>query len=199
MLRCCYPTHEKGSRHVAEVVQLHVEKCRSLRALRGATAIIIPESNLPFAATELQRELKDTLKLDNHLFMLEDGGNGRKDLPGSVTTHTKKLEMVNLLIKDYLQCNRICYHDPFLVMLEDDSAVPDSVQLEVTRQLRGFKQKRRYKQDAEDQVACQIIYTGKEPVGTNDDFVIALLIAVYYEKKFREEGRYVRALARLRT
>lgn len=185
---------------MAEVVQLHVEKCRSeIRALRGATAIIIPESNLPFAAVELQRELKNTLKLENHLFMLEDGGNGRRDLPGSVTTHTKKLEMVNLLIKEYLQLNRVCYHAPFMCTLEDDSAVPDSVQLEVTRQLRGFKQRRRYRTDADDQVACQIIYTGKEPVGTNDDFVIALLIAVYYEKKFREDGRYARALQRIKA
>ena len=61
-------------------------------------AIIIPESNLPFAAVDLQKEVKYTYRLDNHMFMLEDGGNGRKDLPGSVTTHTKKLEMVQILI-----------------------------------------------------------------------------------------------------
>jgi hypothetical protein len=187
---------------VAQVVKMHVDRCRSqIRALKHATAIIIPESNLPFAAVELQRELKSGLEaaLDNHLFMLEDGGgNGRKDLPGSVTTHTKKLEMVDLLIKEYLEPRRICYHDPFLCTLEDDSAVPDSVQLEVTRQLRGFKQKRRYRPDADDQVVCQIIYTGKEPVGTNDDFVIALLIAVYYERKFRQDARYYNALRRVR-
>ena len=175
--------------YVAEVVYAHVERCRQITALKRALAIIVPESNLPFAAVDLQKELKYTLRLENHMFMLEDGGNGRKDLPGSVTTHTKKLEMVQLLIKHYLQPQRICYHDPFIVVMDEMAGVED-VQLEVTKQLRGFKQKRRYHTDAEENVACQIIYTGKEPVGTNDDFVMALLIAVYHEKKFREDPRY---------
>jgi hypothetical protein len=178
---------------VADVVHAHVLKCRELRALRHAQAVIIPESNLPFAAVDLQKELKYGNQyrrpLENMLFMMEDGGNGRKDLPGSVTTHTKKLEMVELLVKQYLRPNRICYHHPFQVVMDDMAGVED-VQLECTKQLRGFKQKRKYRQDADEQVACQIIYTGKEPVGSNDDFVMALLIACYHEQKFRTDARY---------
>jgi hypothetical protein len=189
---------------VADVVVSHINRCREIKGLRNALAVIIPESNLPFAAVELQRELKQyNPRLENHMFMLEDGGSSKstnvKDLPGSVTTHTKKNEMVHLLINQYLQPKQVCFHKPFLVTMEEDSGVPDSVQLEVTRQLRGFKQKRRYRPDAEDQVKCQIIYTGKEPVGTNDDFVMALLIAVYYEKKFREDPRYAHLLHRARV
>ncbi len=180
---------------MADVVYAHVAKCRALSALAHAKVVIIPESNLPFAAVDLQKELKYgnvelcRPPLYNMLFMMEDGGKGRKDLPGSVTTHTKKLEMVELLIKQYLRPQRICYHNPFLVVMDDMAGVED-VQLECTKQLRGFKQKRRYRQDADEQVVCQIIYTGKEPVGHNDDFVMALMIACYHEKKFREDARY---------
>jgi hypothetical protein len=191
--------------YVADVVEKHVCECRKLKALSNATAIIIPESNLPFAAVQLQRELKEK-RLENHIFILDDSGRKRgnagnyvyKDLPGSITTHAKKIEMVQLLIREYLQPGRICYHDPFIVTMEEDSAIVDFVQLEVTRQLRGFKQKRRYRTDGEDTVRCQIVYTGKEPVGTNDDFVMALLLAVYHERDFRTDQRFIKQLENAR-
>jgi hypothetical protein len=178
---------------VANVVASHVRKCRELKSLQYAIAIIIPESNLPFCSRELQKDMKEVVRLDNHIFMTEDssgyGVNGRKDLPGSITTHNKKLEMVDILINTYLQQNRICFHQPFIVSQEDIAGV-ESVQLEVVSQLRGFKKRRKHKFDADDQVVCQIIYTGKEPAGKNDDFVMALLIAVYNYREFMRLEKY---------
>jgi hypothetical protein len=147
---------------------------------------------MAFCATQLKRDLGSSgVDLERHIFMYEDSkGGGIKDLPGSITTHRKKLEMVDIFIKVYLQKNKICFHKPFIVTQE--VAGIEDVQLEVIKQLRGFKKRRKYKFDSDDQNVCQIIYTGKEPAGKNDDFVMALLIAVYHHKVFFTDPRYQR-------
>jgi hypothetical protein len=172
---------------VAQVVVDHVNRCRQISYLAHALAIIIPESNLPFMATQLQFDIKNKFQLNNHHFpMLDSSGNGQKDLPGSITTHKKKLEMVHILKENYLKPGRILFHSPF-ICTHTDLMPFDDIRLEIMKQMRGFRQKRWYKTDAEGNSVCQLIFTGKEPVGQNDDFVIVLLIAVLNEKGFFDD------------
>ena len=170
---------------VAQLIVEHIKKCRLIKHLQYALAIIIPESNLPFIAMQLQFEIKNRFQLENHYFMMGDSGsgNGMKDLPGSITTHKKKLEMVHMIKENYMKNGRICFNNPFIVT-RDDELPFDDLKTEIMKQMRGFRKKRWYKTDTEGNSICQLIYTGKEPIGHNDDFVMTLLIAVYNEKIF---------------
>lgn len=177
---------------VSQLVVQHVIKCREIRHLNYAKVVIIPECNLPHIAQQLQEDIKNVYRLHNHCFMIEDSGKpGARDLPGNITTHKSKLEMVHLLKSKYLQTNNIFFYEKFINVRYQDLPF-DDIRLEIMTQLRGFRQKRWYRVNAEGNSICEIIYTGKPPTGDgDDDFVMAILIAVYCERKFFDDKRYV--------
>jgi hypothetical protein len=154
--------------------------------LENALAVIIPESNLPFASTEIVNRMKD-LPIDNYLFIREDsshnGIEGRFDLPGSITTRKKKLEMIHILIEEYMKEDNIRFNANFIVSQDEYSCV-DDVYSEVVKELRTFCKKKKLRRDPDGSNIFEIVYTGKPPHGSNDDFVLTLLMLVYQHKRF---------------
>jgi hypothetical protein len=175
---------------VAQLVVEHIRQCRRLKHLTYAMPIVIPESNLPYIAQQLQIDVKRMYN-DKIVFMMEDSGSKMvdKDLPGSMTTHRKKNTMVTLLQNEYLKPGRLSFHRSF-VNVKFEELPFDDIKIEIMKELRGFRQKRCYKLDAEGQSICQLIFTGKAPIGQNDDFVMVLLMGCYNEKLFFEDARY---------
>ena len=175
---------------MAQVVAQHILALRrGNRNLKDALVVIIPEANMAFTSRDICDSLKNDIKLDNVVFLMQDSsGDGRLDMPGSILTHKKKLEMVSLLINSYLRTRRICFHTPFVVARDDLSEL--NPRKEIVDQMRGFCEKRKIKFDPDGGVITVISYTGKEPVGKNDDFVICVMMAVFQHKLFWADRRY---------
>ena len=181
-----------GSIEVGRVVKSHIEKCREIKALQYALAVIIPEAN-GTGQLDIVRALNNEHYVENKMFMTEDSsgrGRGRqRDLPGSVTTHRKKLEMVHILSHDYLKRGLIGFAHGFVVAERESCRVPD-VQLEIVKHTRNFRKQRIYTTDAEGAPQCEVIFTGKKTGDKNDDFIMALLLAVYNRQIFFESDAY---------
>ena len=176
---------------VAGIVDAHITACRKIPALAHAWAIIIPESNLPHIAEGLRESLKDEYKVPRMVFMMEDGhGQGKRrvfDLPGSMTTERNKREAVDILRDQYLRPEQICFNDPFIWVYPDVRIVPD-VKLEIMDHLRNFKKKLLPRKERTTAEISEVTYTGKLSGNKNDDFVSALLIAVYNKREFWKEA-----------
>lgn len=176
---------------VAQLLVEHIYQCRRIKHLQYAMPVIIPESNLPYIAQQLQMDVRQMYR-ESIVFMMEDAGSRtamQKDLPGSVTTHRKKNEMVINLQNKYLKLGKVLFNTMFINVRFDELPF-DDIQVEIMKQLRGFRQKRCYKLDTEGNSVCQLIFTGKAPVGQNDDFVMVLLIGCYYQQIFFENPIY---------
>ena len=108
------------------MVASHIKKCREIPALTHALAVVIPESNLPVIATGILRGLKG-LALRGCIFMTEEDNKGssiRYDMPGSITTHKNKPEMVHML-KETMRAKRVVFYRHFIVAEAEFSAVDD--------------------------------------------------------------------------
>lgn len=174
---------------IAGIVASHIECCRQAsRHLQYAWAVIIPEANLPFASLDMMQVMRSRIQLERYNFVLDDKSSpdGRADLPGSITTHKKKHQMVHLLKESYLKPGRLQFCKQLVVAHPEFSILQDP-KAEVIEQLRGFMEKRKYKPMPDGTIWCERFYTGKEPIGHNDDFVMALLLAVYHHKRFWED------------
>lgn len=158
--------------------------------LRDALIVMIPESNLPVIAVELEKSLRRDFKIQNLTFMTEDKGNDNaRDMPGSVTTARKKKEMVYIMIHTYMKNYQISFSSDFVWVIKEQQSI-ESVYDEFIQQLRKFSQKRivtRNHHENTDQV--HFAYSGKM-CGANDDFVMALLIAVYHQRVFFDDEKY---------
>jgi hypothetical protein len=178
---------------VGRVIKRHVDACRALRPLRDAYAIIIPEANL-HDALEVQRAVRNE-GLENAVFMNEDSSGSKRDgvrqrdRPGSVTTHRKKLEMVRLLINNYMKPRAICFAKQFITV-EKEACRVDDVEREIVAQLRNFKKKRTTYRDADGIEQFEFIYSGKLTADKQDDFPMCLLIACYHKEIFFDDHRY---------
>lgn len=174
---------------MAKVVANHLHELRQSRYLANALAVIIPESNLPLIALDLEQTMRG-LKIPNILFMTEDRGNSNAlDMPGSVTTVKKKREMVFIMINYYMKISKISFSENFLVSLLENTNL-DNVQVEFIQQLRKFSQQRITTRNHRENVdEVHVVYNGKM-CGANDDFVMALLIAVYHHRVFFKEEKY---------
>lgn len=155
-------------------------------------AVIIPESNLPFASTEMVNRIKE-MNLENYIFVRDDNSHnsiegGRLDLPGSITTRKKKLEMIHILIEEYMKEERIYFNSSFIISQPDYSCI-DDVYAEVVKELRTYCKKKKARRDPDGSHIFEITYTGKPPCGSNDDFVLTLLMLVYQHKKFFEDRK----------
>lgn len=151
---------------------------------------MIPESNLPGLAMDLQNSLRIEYKVKNLLFMTEDTGNtNARDMPGSVTTARKKKDMVYMLINRYMRSEAISFSTDFDWVSKEDNTI-ESVYDEFVSQLRKFSQKRITTRNHHENVdVVHIAYSGKM-CGANDDFVMALMIAVYHHWVFFNDERY---------
>jgi hypothetical protein len=179
---------------VADVVAQHIAHCKQLPFLRYAHPIIIPESNLPMMAMELQNKLKHTLQV-NCTFMTEDKSHAGAlaDLPGSYTTRQNKLEMVYSFIEHYLKTDRVVFHQDFVVAVSESmmvTASPGNIQKLFVRQLRDFARIKKYRVDKDGTTLCEFFFSGKNSGSNNDDFVMALLIAILMHKRFWSKDKY---------
>lgn len=176
----------------ADMVVRHIERCKELPFLQYALPIIIPESNLPLIAMQLQRDLKRDYKV-RWQFMTEDKNKNDlgHTLPGSVTTHTNKLESVNILTQNYLKKNKIVFYQDFVVAASEGAETTSGINVkkEFERQLRDFARIKKYKDARDGSKYVEFSYHGKSS-GCNDDFVMTLLIAVRMHKIFWEKEKY---------
>lgn len=177
---------------VAEMIEIHVKKCKEIPFLRYALPIIIPESNLVTMAAELQRTLKLNLQMKCQ-FMTEDKRKHsmETELPGNVTTHQNKIEMISILINTYLKPGKICLYHNFVVTVsegEEATQVVD-VKKELIRQMRDFAKIKRIKTAGDGSQIATFVYNGKTK-GANDDLVMAILMAGLMCKWFNTLPKY---------
>lgn len=174
------------------MIETHVAKCKEIPFLRYALPIIIPESNLPTMAAELQRTLKLNLQMKCQ-FMTEDKRKHSMEaqLPGNITTHKNKIEMINLLINTYLKPGRIClYHDFVVTVSEGEEATQIvNVKQELIRQMRDFARIKRIKTASDGSQRCEFVFNGKTK-GANDDLVMAILMSGLMHKWWCEKPKY---------
>lgn len=129
--------------------------------MKNATTVIIPEANLPTIAQNIVRVMRD-LMVPNCVFMNEDNNKGskqRNDLPGSITTRANKVEMVNILIEDYMKKHRVVFCRDFLVAEPEYSTV-ENVKSEYVKQLRNFCRKRKQMNARDGTAYFETFYTG---------------------------------------
>ena len=96
------------------------------------------------------------------VFMNEDNNKSsqqRYDLPGSITLAPNKVEMITILIEQYMKPKKICFLRDFVVA-ETEYAVHEEVIKEYTRQLRGFCRKRMQRTDHEGEIYYETTYPG---------------------------------------
>ena len=181
----------------AQMVVRHIEACKQLPFLEYALPIIIPESNLPLVAMQLQHTLKHDYKFRCQ-FMTEDKNKNDPgyNLPGAITTHTNKAESVNILIQNYLKPNKIVFYHDFLVEASESAEATSGINVkrEFERQLREFQRIKKYKDGRDGSKYVDFSYHGKVS-GRNDDFVMTLLIAVRMFKVFSEKEKYAKLRA----
>ena len=175
---------------VAEVIVAHVREVRRrLPHLQLAKAVIIPESNMSHIPVQLKSDIETYYCLENHCFMIEDRSvAGREmDTPGSRTTHKKKNEMCALLGEFYLSPNKLrVLAEP--ITTQSEYSPVDDVREEFMKQMRAFKQEMRYHTGPDGAPEAELIYSGKK--SGNDDLVMALLIAIYAQRRFFQDPRY---------
>jgi hypothetical protein len=180
---------------VAQVVAEHVEECRRrIHGLEYATAVIIVESNLAGVAETLYNDLRHTIQLQNHAFMFEERSQsgGDRDRQGSRTTHQNKAEMVRLLNEFYLEPRALRIHAQF-VTTQIETCPLEDFRLELVKELRLFKAIKKRGFGPDGSTRCDTYYNGKPPHGPGDDLAMALLLAPYNERIFRQDARYATA------
>lgn len=174
------------------MIEIHVKKCKEIRFLQYALPIIIPESNLVTVAAELQRTLKLNLQMKCQ-FMTEDKRKHsmETELPGNVTTHQNKIEMISILINTYLKPGKIClYHDFVVTVSEGEEATQVvDVKKELIRQMRDFAKIKRIKTAGDGSPIATFVYNGKTK-GANDDLVMAVLMAGLMRRWFVTKPKY---------
>ena len=177
---------------VAALVESHIHACKQIPYLKYALPIIIPESNLPTMALELQRTLKHQLHTTCQ-FMTEDKRKDsvQSELPGSYTTHTKKIEMVHNIINRYLKPHKIVVNDDFIVTFSESIEATSGIQVkkEMERQMRNFSRIKQYRKHKDCSLYCEFFYNGKSS-GENDDQVMAIIINALMYKWFMEKDKY---------
>ncbi len=170
----------------------HVSACKKLPFLSYAMPVIIPESNLPLVAMQLQRTLKNDLEFVCQ-FMTEDKNKKsmQSDLPGSVTTHDNKLEMVYTFINNYLKTDKVVFHKDFVVAVSESVETTSGicVKKEFERQLRDFTRIKKYKNTQDGSQQCVFFFNGKGS-GQTDDLVMSLLIGILMHKRFWSKEKY---------
>ena len=145
---------------VGSIVASHINKCKKLSYLKNALPVVIPEANLPTIAQNILYAMRD-LQV-NCVFMNEDDNKGseqRNDLPGSITTRRNKVEMVLLLVEEYMKKRRLVFNREFIVA-EPEYSVVEDVKGEYVKQLRNFCQKRKQKVDRDGTIFFETFYTG---------------------------------------
>lgn len=173
------------TKSVADVLCRHVTACRRLPGLEKALAIIVPEANMPHIAMSLREEVQEVRRLPAVLFMMEDSkGHGQyRDTAGSITTERNKREAVEMLRELYLKPGQLGFHAKF-VCVHFDVGVGVEVKEMLVAHLRNYKFKRIAYKDHGGATRYEIYYSGKWTGDKNDDFVSAILIAVYNKREF---------------
>ncbi len=189
---CVYANAVSDRLVVAKMVYTHVAKCKEIPFLQYALPIIIPESNFFGIAAELQRTLKLNLNMEC-LFMTEDKRKHsmEAELPGNVTTHNNKIEMIRLFIDRYLKVGKICLYHDFVVTISEGEEMTQviDVKKELIRQINDFARIKKIKTGSDGSPQCSFMYNGKTK-GLNDDLVMALLMSVLMHKWFMEKEKY---------
>lgn len=174
------------------MIQQHVTECKKIPFLAYALPIITVESNMHTIAQEVARTLKLSLRMKCQ-FMTEDKSKAgtQEDIPGSFTTRTNKLEMIQILINSYFNPRLIKFYENFVVTVSEGEEATSfiNVKNEFVRELRDFSRIKKYKTTSEGTQIVQFFYNGKTK-GANDDLVMALLIAVLMHRRFTTEDKY---------
>ena len=110
----------------------------------------------------------------NVVFMNEDNNKGseqRNDLPGCITTRRNKVDMITILIEDYMKKNRIVFNRNFIVTHEEYLQIGD-VKSEIVKQFRNFCQKLKETKARDGTTFHEKFYTGM-------DGIVALFNSLY--------------------
>jgi hypothetical protein len=141
----------------------------------------------------LRDHVQDELRLPKCLFMMEDskGKGPYRDTAGSITSERNKRESAELLRDQYLKPGQACFHARF-VTVHLEVAIEQDVKSLLVAQLRNYKMKRIAYKDHGGAQRYEIYFSGKWTGDKNDDFVSAMLIAVYNKREFwlDPDGKY---------
>ncbi len=86
---------------------------------------------------------------------------------------------------------RIVLYDQFVVAVSEGEEATSviNVKKELERQVRDFSRIKKYKTDKSGATICEFFYNGKTG-GSNDDLVMALVIALLMHQRFMSEEKY---------
>jgi hypothetical protein len=184
------------SLHVSAVLANHIRHCRAqrfgenrTRYLHDAYAIVIVEANLPTIADEILEKIK-IANVPRVKFMTQvDNKNSsiRRDVPGSMTTGKNKPIMAKLLI-DYMKNGHIVFCKDFVVCELELCPFADT-QKEVVSHLRNFCLRRKPIKARDGTIIYERHFSGKFN-GHDDDFVLAIMIALFNHGVFFSDKRY---------
>ncbi len=155
---------------------------------------MVPECNLPHIAQALRDSVRDDYG-ENYLFMMEDSSDRKqgaiRDMPGSLTSERNKRESAEMLRDLYLKPGLCRLHRPF-ISTNSAVAVQQDIESLVLGHLANYKLRRILRRDHAGAEVNEIYFTGKLTGDRNDDFVSALLIAVWNKREFFRDpdGKY---------
>jgi hypothetical protein len=179
---------------IGGILAAHIELCRSREGFEKAQIVVIPESNIPVIPQDILNEIRK-IGIENCLFMNESdslsGGlrkNVASDLPGSRTTRLNKPIMVEKT-KIMLREGRIIFYDNFVVS-HPDLFPQRCIKDEIITHLKNFRKNLIFSNSSTKGYEGAIIaYSGKKN-GSNDDFVMALMINILMFLEFIRSNTY---------
>lgn len=121
------------------------------------------------------------------IFMIEDKASNslQRDLPGSITTKKRKLDMIDLLKTKYLKPGNIGFFFQFISANQERSRL-DDIKVEIIKEMRAFEKKKKLKVNNEGESYYEIFYNGKS--NGEDDYVLATAIGVYWKEVFFDKN-----------
>jgi len=182
---------------VGAVLYNHILACRRLPGLANALPIVVPEANMAHISMSLRDHVQEELGL-KCLFLMEDnkGKGPYRDTAGSITSERNKRESAEMLRDLYLKPGLACFHKHF-VTVHLEVAIDQDVKSVLVGQMRNYKMKRLAYKDHGGALRYEPYYSGKWTGDKNDDFVSAMLIAVYNKREFWRNTEKYRVYQRL--
>jgi hypothetical protein len=166
-------------------------KIRKKKIFENSYIFVIPESNCINIATDIRDRFKTTYSDVRDVEFYHDAFNDKKFKnsnnaiaiePGSATDKKTRPIMVTTMF-NILEKKTIIFFQDFIVSQKASSNLLD-VKAEIKNQFSSFSRQTIYKPDR-----TKVKYHGKIK-GSNDDFVLAILINIFCAAKIIQDNRH---------
>ena len=164
---------------LGDLVVDHIRACRRIKGLKDSLSVLMIESNMPGIAQSIMRTIRER-QLVNCVIMRDKDGN-----TGCRTTPQNKPSMV-YDTQTIMREKRIVFHRDFTTF-GIDYCPEDDLRDTLIAEMRSFTRTIIPSKTNPDNVSER--FSGKAS-GGKDDFVMALMINIYWRKLFLVEERY---------